>query len=504
MRTFTLSLSLSGMRAAFLVAGLAAGLGVQSDMAVAALPPAGKPEVLPAAQGALTVVQVDRGYIDDAMALSGDGGTLFYIQTDGASFATLKGLGLIARPHHAELSPPAQPAPTAAPPPAPAPAAAPAPAPAAGKKGPAKKGAPAVPAAPSIPAPPIGGLPTVNPSFRVSKDKAEDLLTGLPLSIFRMVLLPEDRVLFILRDTDVGDAVQGTIYSLKTKARIPLSGSGTSEGNIGPVSDIVVTNAASGPVILSIKKPADGSRGEFSLNTWSTSTLKAGAARSYQVRDDGRTTTDKGTGQPLYFLDDYQTLVTKHDGFYDKKTDVRQPDFIGFVDTLTGKLRHSQPIADLPATFQWAKLREKHPESLFISIDPASHKAELIRSTDRPQAGTPAESRVELSLPRVTKMYEMNTLQTQLLRRDRMVFSLGVDPVNEEAVAAKRTDPDTLDLLVMDPLAPNPTVTKLISLPGHKRPNAWFVTDTGRFAILRKHKNFPRGGTQIEVYDVNF
>lgn len=490
----------SKMRVAFLVAGLS-GLGA---LAGAALPPPGKPEVLPAAQGALAVVVAERGYIDDAMLLTADGGTLLYVQTDGASFATLKAKGLIARPHHAELSPPAQPAPAA-----PAPPAAP-PAPpatgkkAAGKKGAGKKGEPAAPAAPAIPAPPIGGLPAVNLSFRVGKDKPEELLTGLPLSISRMVLLPEDRVLFILRDVDVGDAVQGTIYSLKTKARIPLSGPGTSEGNIGPANEIVVTNSAAGPIILSLKRPAEGPRGEYSLHTWNANTLKAATARSYQVRDDGRVTTDKGTGQPLYFLDDYQTLVTKHDGFYDKKTDVRQPDFIGYVDTLSGKLRHSQPIADLPGTFAWAKLREKHPEPLFIHIDPVSHKTELIRSNDRVADGATAEARVELTLPRASKMYEMNTLQAQLLRRDRMVFSLNVDPVNEEAVAAKRSDPDTLDLLVMDPQAATPTVTKLLSLPGHKRPSGWFVTDTGRFAILRKHKNFPRGGTQIEVYDVNF
>ncbi len=486
------------MRAAFLVAGLS-GFGVLAGMAGAALPPPGKPEVLPAAQGALAVVVADRGYIDDAMLLTADGGTLLYVQTDGASFATLKAQGLIARPHHAELSPPTQPAPAVTPPP-PAPAAPAAPV----KKGAGKKGAAVAPAAPTIPAPPIGGLPAVNLSFRVGKDKPEDLLTGLPLSISRMVLLPEDRVLFILRDTDVGDAVQGTIYSLKTKARIPLSGAGTSEGNIGPVNEIVVTNSAGGPIILALKRPVDGPRGDYSLNTWSANTLKAGSARSYQVRDDGRITTDKGTGQPLYFLDDYQTLVTKHDGFYDKKTDVRQPDFIGYVDTLTGKLRHSQPIADLPGTFAWAKLREKHPEPLFIVIDPVSHKTELVRSNDRVAEGAVAESRVELTLPRPSKMYEMNTLQTQVLRRERMVFSLNLDPVNEEAVAAKRTDPDTLELLTLDPQAANPTVSKLISLPGHKRPSVWFVTETGRFAVLRKHKNFPRGGTQIEVYDVNF
>ena len=101
-------------------------------------------------------------------------------------------------------------------------------------------------------------------------------------------------------------------------------------------------------------------------------------------------------------------------------------------------------------------------------------------------------------------MYEMNSLAYQMLRRDRMVFSLTVDPVNEEAVAAKRADPDIIDFCALNPQDANPTVTKLLSLPGHKRPAAWVIAPVGRLAILRKHKNFPRGGTQVEVYDVNF
>ena len=44
----------------------------------------------------------------------------------------------------------------------------------------------------------------------------------------------------------------------------------------------------------------------------------------------------------------------------------------------------------------------------------------------------------------------------------------------------------------MDPQAPKPTVTKLISLPGHKRPSAWVVTETGRLAILRKRTSARR------------
>ena len=72
---------------------------------------------------------------------------------------------------------------------------------------------------------------------------------------------------------------------------------------------------------------------------------------------------------------------------------MRQPDFIGYIDTLSGKLRHSQPITDLPGTFQWAKLREKHPEPLFITVDPVAHKAEPFASTiARPMAWRPSRA----------------------------------------------------------------------------------------------------------------
>jgi hypothetical protein len=78
-----------------------------------------------------------------------------------------------------------------------------------------------------------------------------------------------------------------------------------------------------------------------------------------------------------------------------------------------------------------------------------------------------------------------------------------VDPVNEDAVAAKRTDPDEIDLCTVDLSGdkPGPAQRKLTLLAG-KRPFGWVVSPSGRLVFLRKHKGFSRGGTEAEVYDL--
>ena len=45
-------------------------------------------------------------------------------------------------------------------------------------------------------------------------------------------------------------------------------------------------------------------------------------------------------------------------------------------------------------------------------------------------------------------------------------------------------------------------IPSISTIPAHKRPSAWTASTNGRLALLRKHKNFPRGGTQLEVYDL--
>jgi hypothetical protein len=431
--------------------------------------------------GALTVIKPKKGFIDDAYAVSPDGKVLYYVNTDGATWAKLVAVGLPAPPPQAAIPPP----PSAAPPPPPA-------ASAAKGKGAAKAKEPA-PVAPSAAPPP----PPPQPSLTVQPGETQELLQSVPLSSARLYLLPEDRVLIVSRDTESDGFWNGDIYSLKTRSKVVVP------GGIGPVSDITLGRIGSDWVIVQYVKPAPR-KPDLKVSVISASTLKPLGHKEYDVGDEAwQIKTAQGSGAPLYFLDDYLTWAVKHGGAYDKKKDIRQPDFLAFVDTLTGKVRASRPIADPQPLLDLAKLRKDRASSLVIVADEATQKIELLRAEERGQPDGPQESRAPLPLVRDPVLYDEATLRYQVASPGVLVASLNIDPVNEKAVAAKRSDPDDLDVFAVDISGATPgPAHKLLTLPGQKRPSSWAVTPGGRLVLLRKHKGFSRGGTEVEVFDV--
>lgn len=419
---------------------------------------------------AVQVLRPEKGFVDDAYALTVDGRVFLYVNTDGANWATLRAVGLPGRDGAAAA--PASPA---------------APSAEADKKSPAaaSKGKAAVAA---------------GPPFTVAPGSSQELVANLPLSTFKMYLLPDDRVLIVSRDTETGGSVNGTVYSLRSRGAVPI-GTGAS---LGPASDITVGETPSGPAIVAITRPTERAN-EYRVQTVSTATLKPLAQKIYKVREgEPRVATEKGSAMPLYFLDDYLTLVAKHDGFYDKKRDVRQPDFLAFIDAPTGKLTRSRPIADPVGLLELSRLRTGHGESAVVLHDPEGQRFELLLAQERGQADGPVESRTALTLPRSAGTYDPLTLLYKVARPGLLIMSLTVDPVNEKAVAARRTDPDTLDLCAVELTAGGAgPVQRLLMLPGNQRPSSWTVTPGGRLALLRKHKGFSRGGTEVEIYDLD-
>ncbi len=461
-----------------------------------------------APEAALAVIKPERGFIDDAFALSASGSTLFYVHTDGANWAVLRAMGLpIALGKAAPTEPSAAvPTPAATSPNYPSLRLG------ASESQPGK----AVAKGQKLPAPPqaAGAAPQNAAAFDLAPGQSAEVLTGLPLSITKVVLLPEDRVLLVMRDLDIGGVVNGSIYSLRSRSLVPLVGE--NGGSIGPVTDITLGESATGPVIVAASRP-QAQQNEYSVKIWNAATLKLVGAHSYRPRDgEGRVPTAQGNGIPLFFCDDYQSLVVRHDGVYDKKMDVRQPDFLGFLDALTGKLRRSQPISDPAMLQEMTRVRKEHSASVFPHVDGETQKLELFVCSDRLPRNSAVStlSRSELKLARPTSYYDAQTLQHQALwrpsagtlsKKELLFFSWTVDPVNQQAVAQRRTDADDIDFYVLDPYPTGQTELapiRLHTLPGQKRPSTWVVSSQGRLALLRKHKNFPRGGTEIEVYDL--
>jgi hypothetical protein len=342
-------------------------------------------------------------------------------------------------------------------------------------------------------------------TFTIEPGTSSEVLSALPLSITKIALLPDDRVLVVMRDLESLGVVNGAVYSLRSRSAQPIPG--ITGGTLGPVSEITVGDGPSGPVIVTYNRPpsSSGAPGsEYSISAYSAVSLKLVGSHSYKLRDDGRIPTSQGSAIPLYFVDSYQTLVAKHDGLFDKKRDSRQPDFLAFIDALTGRVRRSHPITDPNGVMELGRLHKDHSESQFPIYDPESQKIELVALNDHAatDATQPVDRHSELQLPRPNKLYDGATLRYQLLRPGRLLLSLTVDPVNEQAIAQRRSDPDDIDFCLVDPAAPA-GLRKLRTIPGYRRPTEWAASASGRLVLLRKHKNYPRGGPEVEVYDLD-
>jgi hypothetical protein len=154
----------------------------------------------------------------------------------------------------------------------------------------------------------------------------------------------------------------------------------------------------------------------------------------------------------------------------------------------------------------WAaatQLRKKLPgRGLFAMFSPDTQIFDLIDFQGR---------RGAIQLPVPLRYYDPSTLQEQEdFAGGSLLFSLAVDPLHAEALARRKKDTAFLDLYWARPSASRtsvPTgkapldvaVERLLRAPMDDRPATW-VAAGGHAAVLRKHKNFSRGGNLLEVY----
>ncbi len=381
------------------------------------------PGVAGAADAPRAVVQPARGFIDDGFVISPQGDRLYYVATDGATWAEL----------HAAALP---------------------------------------------------------------EGKDVLLAADVPISVARLSLLPEERVLAVQREE--GGRESATVYDAREDARAPRS-----RGRVGPASAIDVAQAAGGPAVVALTRP-EGGRGEYRITAVAAATLRPLGQHAYRLRGGSEEVLALGEdgAAPLYWTDHLLGLVVRQAGAYDRKNDIRQPDHLALIDPLSGKARATAPIADPTAVAELAGLRAGHPgEPVFVRWDSEGPGLELVGREGAPAAEELAAlaQRAPLPMPRQMSDYDPATLQYQAAG-PRVFFSLTVDPLNPGAVRRQKRDPDILDLCVVDPAHPAPR--RVAELPGKGRPARWFVTPGGRLGLLRKHKGFSRGGTEIEIHDL--
>jgi hypothetical protein len=260
----------------------------------------------------------------------------------------------------------------------------------------------------------------------------------------------------------------------------------------GPATDVALTEIGGVEAVAVFDAREDTRRGGF---TYDVTFLRIADGRPVGRR---RTLVADAEGfvknldlSVLYWQGGYTRLVGRKRGGYDRTKDQRMNDGQAIYDVVAGAIARNAAVEDLIAWAAVVKLRAERPNvPAFLLVTEDLRGLELFTADDR---------RVPVKVAEPFSRYDSKSLVQELGRDGRIWFSLTIDPVNPAAVARKVSDPEIVDLYVVE--AGGGEARRVARLPRTDRPFGWRVS-TGRWAVLRKHRAFARGGTELEIYDL--
>jgi hypothetical protein len=246
------------------------------------------------------------------------------------------------------------------------------------------------------------------------------------------------------------------------------------------------------------RRPGPGGETTFTVTQYQLAGLRRTAGpHVYATGKDGRL-----VRPPLKIVgwqDGYAQVMGQRPGDYDKQQDVRQPDRAGIFDVLSGSFVADSAIADVLGWAAAAQLRQTRPNRALMAVLSDDQDGVVLVDAYGRRDPLPLEARVA--------NYQARSLSEQEdFAAHTLYFSLSLDPLNPDALRRQKADKAYLDLYRVRheplPAARGPTApetTALLRVALDDRPVSWVVG--GQFvALLRKHKSFSRGGTELEVY----
>jgi hypothetical protein len=311
---------------------------------------------------------------------------------------------------------------------------------------------------------------------------------GNPQQLFdRLLMVPGGGTVVISRDP--GNGKRTAQYFSADGKPAGLAGPATDFGTIGRDGRLLLVGWD--------RRVAASGETTYTVTQYLLSGLRRmGGPHVYTAAKDGMM-----TRPPLKvagWQDGYAQVMGQRPGGYDKKQDVRQPDRAAVFDLFTGSFVRDSEIGDVLAWAAAADLRRSRPNRTSMAVLNDDQDAVLLVDAYGRRQPLPLEAKVANYVARSLAEQEDGTTGT-------LYFSLSLDPLNPDALARQKADKPYLDLYRVrhEPSAARgtaaPETTALLRVPMDDRPVSWVVG--GRYlALLRKHKSFSRGGTEIEVY----
>jgi hypothetical protein len=312
---------------------------------------------------------------------------------------------------------------------------------------------------------------------------------GDPHPIFeRLLFAGGDGLVVIVRDPTSGKR-SAQLFGPDGKPRLL----------VGPYSDIGITERGGERLLLGWERTTNGA-GD-TVHTVVRHRL-AGLGRIGKPVVHVVTKAGDLKGQPfkvLGWLDAYSRFVGVRPGAFDKKSDLRLPDRAAVFDLLDGRLSWEADIADLQGWAAANLLRARRPQrAVHVVLAEDTGEIGLVDHQGR---------RAVMTLPVPLRLYDPASLQEQEDGPDAVTFSLGIDPLNPDALERRKKDTPFLDLYrarlegPAGPGAPRAFVAHVLRAPLDDHPVAW-AAQGDVVAVLRKHQAFSRGGTRLDVFRV--
>jgi hypothetical protein len=187
------------------------------------------------------------------------------------------------------------------------------------------------------------------------------------------------------------------------------------------------------------------------------------------------------------FTGGYLQALVKKPGRYNRKTDVRGGTEIAVLDVLSGKAGPGKSLPDIPRFLGFAQKRAEKPGlETFLRPDDGGDGLELVG---------PGEKLRPLALPTKFSLYEGPSLQQQI-SGGRLYFSLTVDPLNPDQVAAQKKGARLLHLFEVNTGAAKATLLGQVPL-GETQAYSW-AAGAGKVAVLKRTQ--ASGGNEILIF----
>ena len=284
---------------------------------------------------------------------------------------------------------------------------------------------------------------------------------------------------FVVGEAEDGSQT-GTLFELAPTAKHPVI------YKLGPATHVTPI-AREGHTRVAVERVSQltdgGTRHEVSLHA-----IETGARLGIGHLDlDAQNTNKQLDFHVNHWADGGSRAFGIKGGEWNPKEDTRSPNAEGTYDVVAGKIIERTPISDL---FEQRK-RYQTLADVGTTID-FVRMAWDNQSVQLWQAGRPKS----LVLDQPISQYDPKSLQGEPLSDGTAWIALKIDPVNPDAVARKRADPEYLDVFHV---ASDGKATRVARVLGtNTRFKLGAMHD--RFWLLERSSGFDRGGKSLTVY----